>query len=135
MSDLDTFSKARPVWIAGADPTNPNPAGSAANPNYVISGGSEYETVAASQTDQVLGSGGAIGDYFQGLLAIPATTSPGAISVKDGSGSSITLFAGGASSVSDLRPFGIPFPAKSLNGGWKVTTGANVSVVGFGDFT
>lgn len=133
MSDLDTFSKARPVWIAGADPTNPNPAGSAANPNYVISGGSEYETVAASQNDQILGSVGAVGDYFQGLLVVPATTSPGAISVKDGSGSAITLFAGGT--VSDLKPFGIPFPAKSVSGGWKVTTGTNVSVIGFGDFT
>ena len=38
----------------------------------------EYETVAASQTDQVLGATGATGDYLGDLLIVPATTSPGA---------------------------------------------------------
>jgi hypothetical protein len=36
-----------------------------------------YETVAASQTAQVLGGSGATGDYISHLLVIPATTSPG----------------------------------------------------------
>ena len=38
-----------------------------------------YETVAASQTDQVLGATGAIGDYLYGLTIIPANASPGAV--------------------------------------------------------
>jgi len=86
--------------------------------------GSDYETVAASQTDQTLGATGAIGDYLQGLLIIPATTSPGAVSIKDGAGSAITLFTGGATSVSNLVPFLAFVGAKCTGAGWKVTTGS-----------
>lgn len=95
----------------------------------------EYETVAASASDQALGATGATGDYLSGLLIVPATTSPGAVSIKDGSGSSITVFTGGASSVSNLVPFFIPLGIKSGSGPWKVTTGANVSAIGVGNFT
>jgi hypothetical protein len=94
----------------------------------------EYETVAASQTAQVLGPTGATGDYLSGLLVIPATTSPGNVLLLDNA-TSITVFAGGASSVLSLIPFFIPIGAKSVSGAWKVTTGANVSVVGVGQFT
>jgi len=96
--------------------------------------GREYETVAASQTDQVLGATGGTGDDLDFLLVVPATTSPGAISIKDGS-TSISVFAGGSSSVSNLVPFPIPINLRSVNGAWKVTTGANVSVIGVGNFT
>jgi hypothetical protein len=98
-------------------------------------GAGEYETVAASQTDQALGATGAAGDYLSGLLVVPATTSPGAVSIKDGAGSAITVFTGGASSVSNLVPFFIPLGLKSGSGAWKVTTGANVSCLGSGNFT
>lgn len=93
-----------------------------------------YETVAASQTDQVLGSAGAAGDYLAGLLIIPATTSPGAVAILDDA-TSINVFAGGASSVGDLKPFFLPLGLVSSSGAWKVTTGANVSVVAVGKFT
>jgi hypothetical protein len=95
---------------------------------------SGYETVAASQTAQVLGGAGAVGDVLHGLLVVPATTSPGAIAILDGS-TSVTVFTGGATSVADLKPFFIPLKLKSVNGAWKVTTGAAVSVVASGDFT
>lgn len=111
-------------------------------PVSLVSGGAEvrvtsleYETVAASQTDQVLGATGAAGDTLAGLLVVPATTGPGAITIKDGAGGAITVFTGGASSVSNLVPFMIPIGAKSTAGAWKVTTGANVSVLAIGDFT
>lgn len=97
-----------------------------------------YETVAASQTDQILGASGAVGDFLAGLLIVPATTSPGAVSIKDGNGSSITVFTGGASSVTNLVPFFVPIGAKCVNAttpGWKVTTSTNVSVIGTGNFT
>jgi len=94
----------------------------------------EYETVAASQTAQVIGATGAVGDYIAGLLVIPATTSPGNVLLLDDA-TSITVFAGGASSVSNLVPFFIPLGIKSVSGAWKVTTGANVSVVAVGNFT
>lgn len=94
----------------------------------------EYETVAASQTAQVLGATGGTGDYISGLLVIPATTSPGNVLLLDNS-TSITVFTGGAASVSNLVPFFIPLGMKSVSGAWKVTTGANVSVIGVGNFT
>lgn len=96
---------------------------------------SHYETVAASQSDQALGPTGAKGDFLTGLLVVPATTSPGAVSIKDGSGGAITVFTGGATSVADLTPFFIPLGLKSTNGAWSVTTGANVSVIAVGMFS
>jgi hypothetical protein len=102
---------------------------------YVIPGAFEFETVAASQTDQMLGATGAVGDYLDGLLVIPATTSPGAISIEYGA-TNITVFAGGASSVQTLHPFFIPIGLNTpSDGGWEITTGANVSVIARGYFT
>lgn len=104
--------------------------------NVFAVGAGDYETVAASATDQALGAAGAAGDRLAGLLIVPATTSPGAVLIQDGSGTEITVFAGGASSVSDLKPFFVYLgDARSLGGAWSVTTGANVSAVAFGDFT
>ena len=94
----------------------------------------DYETVAASQTAQVLGAAGAVGDYLAGVLVVPATTSPGNVLILDNA-TSITIFTGGASSVTNLVPFFIPVGAESVSGAWKVTTGANVSVIAVGSFT
>jgi hypothetical protein len=101
----------------------------------VAHGDAEYETVAASATDQAMGATGAAGDFLQGLLIVPATTSPAAVSIKDGAGSAITIFTGGATSVSNLVPFFVPLGLVSLSGAWKVTTGANVSAIAVGNFT
>ncbi len=97
-------------------------------------GAGEYETVAASQTAQALGATGATGDYISGVLVVPATTSPGNVLLLDNA-TSITVFAGGASSVSNLVPFFIPLGMISVSGAWKLTTGANVSCIGIGNFT
>jgi hypothetical protein len=104
----------------------------AANLNNALKG--EYETVAASQTAQVLGATGATGDYLAGVLIVPATTSPGNVLILDNA-TSITIFAGGASSVSNLVPFFVPLGMTSVSGAWKITTGANVSCIGIGNFT
>jgi hypothetical protein len=95
----------------------------------------DYETVAASQTDQAMGSTGAAGDFLSGVLIVPATTSPGAVSIKDGGGSAITVFTGGANSVTSLVPFFVPVLARATAGAWKVTTGANVSAIATGNFS
>jgi len=95
----------------------------------------EYETVAASATNQALGATGGTGDYLTGVLIVPATTSPGAVTLKDGAGSAVTLFAGGATSVSNLVPFYVPLGIKSTAGAWQITTGTNVSVIAAGNFT
>lgn len=98
-------------------------------------GDGDYETVAAGQTNQALGAAGAAGDYLLGLLIIPATTAPGAVQIKDGAGSAITVFTGGADSVSNLVPFLIPLGIRSAAGAWQVTTGNNVSALAAGSFT
>jgi hypothetical protein len=103
-------------------------------PSPVQARNPDYETVAASATDQVMGASGAAGDYISHVIIIPATTSPGAVSIKDGSGSAITIFTGGASSVTSLVPFAVPL-GLIAGTAWKITTGAAVSAIGVGDFT
>src|SRR4051812_32980794 len=58
-------------------------------------GAGSYETVAASATAQALGATGATGDYIAGVLVIPATTTPGVVTLLDNA-TSIPLFVGGA---------------------------------------
>jgi hypothetical protein len=100
--------------------------------------GPDYEAVAASQSAQILGATGAVGDVLDGLLIVPATTSPGVVTLADGDGVAMTVFAGGAGSVIALVPFFVPIGAKCIaetTPGWKVTTGSNVSVIAVGNFT
>lgn len=98
----------------------------------VVQGGLEYETVAASQTDQVLGATGATGDFLSHIVIQPATTGAGTVTVKDGTTVIFTFTSG---TLSDLSPKTVAFGTFSVNGAWKVTTGANVAVIGIGDFT
>ena len=91
-----------------------------------------YETVAASQTAQVLGVNGAQGDYLERLIIVPATTGPGLVTILDGSTSIPVMVTGGTTS---LTPIVVDIGAYSVSGPWKVTTGANVSVIAVGDFT
>ena len=94
----------------------------------------EYEDVAASQTNQVLGDGGTeAGQYLNHLILMPATTSPGAVTLTDGP-TALTIFAGGASSVSNLAPIVVFLGCNSKAGAWRITTGANVAVRAVGDF-
>jgi hypothetical protein len=83
----------------------------------------------------VLGASGAIGDYLESLIIIPATTSPGAVSVKDGAGAAITVFTGGATSVADLKPFTVRLGLRATGAGWTITTGANVTALASGLFS
>lgn len=124
-----TMSASVPVTVASNQSAVP-----VSNTPLTNFGAGEYETVAASQTAQALGATGATGDYISGLLVIPATTSPGNVLLLDNA-TSITVFTGGATSVSSLVPFFIPLGMISVSGAWKVTTGANVSVIGIGNFT
>lgn len=100
---------------------------------------SNYETVAASQSDQIMGATGAQYDYLAGVLVVPGTVSCGVVSIKDGNGSAISVFAGGGTSaLADLKPFVVPLGLYALAAttpGWKITTGANVTAIGIGKFT
>lgn len=94
--------------------------------------GTDYETVAASQTAQVLGATGGLGDLLRHVVIQPATTGAGTVTVLDGS---TTIFTFTTGTLADLKPIVVPFNAKSVNGPWKITTGANVSATAFGKFT
>lgn len=100
----------------------------------VLTNDGNYAAVAASQTSAPLGGTGAIGDFLGTLYIIPGTSSPGAVTLKDGA-TTVLAFAGGASSVPSLLPVPIVINAYSKVGAWNVTTGANVSVLGTGNFT
>lgn len=93
----------------------------------------DYETVAASQTAQVLGPTGAAGDILERLIIVPATTAAGTVAIKDGSDTAINVFVTGT--LADLTPIVIPIGARSRTGAWAITTGANVSVIAVGAFT
>jgi hypothetical protein len=99
----------------------------------VIAGGSHYETVAASQSDQSLGATGATGDYLESLICVVATAATSQVQIKDGAGSAITVLpnAVGAGIGTYILPVGLI----SLAGAWKVTTAAGVSVIATGRFT
>lgn len=89
-----------------------------------------YETVAASQTAQVLGLNGAAGDFIERLIIRPATTSPGLVTILDGSTSIPIMVAG----TTTIAPIVVELNMYSTEGAWSVTTGANVSVIAVGRF-
>lgn len=122
------------VDVVAALPAGTNSIGAVTNTHLTNALIGDYETVAASQTAQTLGATGATGDYLSGVLIVPATTSPGNVIILDNA-TSITIFTGGASSVSNLVPFMVPLGLTSVSGAWKITTGANVSCIGIGNFT
>lgn len=106
------------------------------NIGAVQSAGSGYETVAASQTAQVMGATGATGDYLSHCVIYPVTTGAGAVTVFDNANAATTnviTFTSGT--LSNLAPIAIPVGALSTAGAWKVTTGANVTVTCYGKFT
>jgi hypothetical protein len=95
----------------------------------------DYETVAASQTDQVIGTTGAVDDHLAGIIIVPAVVACGLVTVKDSTTVVFTFVGGGTTALQDCKPFYVPIGLKSKNGAWKITTGANVSVVACGNFT
>jgi hypothetical protein len=95
-----------------------------------------YVAVAASATDTVLqASAGAAGDYLQGVLVVPAATDAGVVTIKDNATALISYPGGGTTALLTLTPFFIPVGAVSRSGAWKVTTGANVSILAIGKFS
>ncbi len=98
----------------------------------VAQAGLEYETVAASQTAQALGATGATGDYLSHVILQPTTLAPGTCTILDNATVIYTFTTG---TLLDLRPVVVPINAISVSGAWKVTTGANITATGFGDFT
>ena len=100
--------------------------------NLVNLAGMEYETVAASQTAQVLGGAGATGDYLDSLVCVVATALTSSVTIIDGSTSIVVLPAAVGAGVGTIT---IPLGLYSVTGPWKITTGAGVSVIAVGNFS
>jgi hypothetical protein len=91
-----------------------------------------YETVAAGQTAQVFGTTGAVGDYLSHVVLQPAAVGAATTTVLDGTTVIYTYTAG---TLADLRPIIVPIGARSVNGAWKITTGANMAALAVGKST
>ena len=89
-----------------------------------------YETVAASQTAQVLGGTGAVGDYLHRIVVTITTTGTSTLSVLDGSTTVLTMAAN-----TPVGVYSLEINAASASGPWKITTGAGVTVLAVGFFT
>ena len=112
--------------ISGEDQTN--------NVMVVEQGQFGYETVAASQTDQVLGATGASGDLLHKVICVVATAATSSVSISpDGGTTDISLLA--ANVGSGIGTYEFELNAAATTGGWAVTTGAGVSVIAVGRFT
>lgn len=97
----------------------------------------KYETVAASQTAQILGASTSdkIGDYIEFLICTVTTSGAnGTVSLIDGSGGGAVTIA----LVPASTPLGvhvIPLGVKSVVGSWRVTTGSAATALAIGRFS
>lgn len=97
---------------------------------------SDYEVIAASQTDATVGTTGAIGDYLSAVIIHPATVGCDPVVVKDGGTTIYTFPGGGTTPLPALVPVHWTPGIKAKNsGGFTITTGANVAVMAVGAFT
>lgn len=90
----------------------------------------DYETVAVSQSEQVLGPVGGAGDILERVIVSVATAATGTVSLKDGSGSAIVITAANT----PIGVYSVTIGARSTGGAWKVTTGAGATVLAVGKF-
>ncbi len=93
-------------------------------------GGTDYETVAASQTAQVLGTTGSVGDYLGRLVITVSTAATSTVSILDNA-TSIPIMAANTA----IGTYVVEIGARSVSGAWKVTTGAGVTVLAIGKFS
>jgi hypothetical protein len=96
----------------------------------------QYEHVAASQSAQVLGGTGAVGDYLHRIICTVTTAATGNVVIVDGTGAGIlTHTVLPASPGSGINVYNVELNAISANGAWKITTGAGVEVMAVGIFS
>lgn len=103
----------------------------------VVNGASIGNTIAASQTAQIMsatqaGGTGATGDYISHCLIQPTTTAAGTVTVLDNATVMYTFTTG---TLSNLATIPVPLGMVSVSGAWKVTTGANEIVTCVGKFS
>jgi hypothetical protein len=94
--------------------------------------GYQYETVAAGQSLQVLGGAGAAGDYLHRLIVTVNTALTSGVTITDGA---VNLALIPANVATGIGVINLELNMASLTSGWKVTTGAGVTVVAVGQFS
>lgn len=103
-----------------------------AETNYVDDRGMSYETVAASQTDQLMGSANAAaGDYLDRIIITVNTAATAAVSIEDGN-TNIPILPN--SPGGGVGVYVVEIKATSTAGGWEITTGAGSTVLAVGRF-
>lgn len=96
----------------------------------------DYETVAAGQTDQILGPTGRVGDVLERLIITVGTAATAAVSIKDGDGSAIPILPNSPGGGVGVYIVDVGALCKNATTpGWKVTTGAGSTVLAVGRFT
>ena len=92
--------------------------------------GTFYETVAASQTAQVLGVTGGTGDTLMRLIITVGTAATSTVALLDNATSYAIMAAN-----TPIGVYTIEINAVSVSGAWKITTGAGATVMAVGNFT
>lgn len=92
----------------------------------------DFETVAVSQTGQVLGAKGATGDLLQRLVIQVITVASASVTIIDGS-TSIVILTGAAGLVAGV--YTVELGIASTTGAWSITTGAGATVIAIGLFS
>jgi len=96
----------------------------------------QYEHVGVSQTAQVLGGTGAVGDYLHRIVCTVSTAATSLVQVVDGSGAGVLTHTVLPNNVGGgVGVYNIELNAVSANGAWKITTGAGVEVMAVGIFS
>jgi hypothetical protein len=90
----------------------------------------QYETVAASQSTQVLGGTGAVGDYLHRIVVAVATAATSTVTLIDNATTVLSIPAN-----TSIGVYSLSINARSASGAWKVTTGAGVSILAIGIFS
>jgi len=93
--------------------------------------GYQYETVAPSQTTQMLGLAGAPGDYLHRLVCTVTSAATATVTLTDG----LIVIPIVPAPVATTGVLDIELNIASGYAGWQVTTGAGVSVVAVGLFS
>jgi hypothetical protein len=93
-------------------------------------GGTEYETVAASQTNQVLGGTGAKGDFISRAIITVVTAATSTVTLTDGTTGIVIMAANTA-----IGCYSIELGMRAATGPWKITTGAGATVIAVGQFS
>lgn len=126
-----TNANANIVALAGGTVA----AGTAGAPVVAADQYSTHKEVGAGATATVLGATGAIGDYLAYVTVFPGIAACGVVTVLDGAAVVGTFAGGTVTALPSLVPFTIQIGAFCTSAGWKITTGASVTVSAIGKFT